>query len=515
MHGRQVRCEKLAAQTDACEEFKGLNRLFNPASIAIVGVSAEGTGFGRGILLSHLAVGYEGKLFPVNRTCGAIAGLPIYPSVDDIPETIDFAIIAVPARFVPSTVEACLRKGAAGVEVLSSGFRETGTPEGIALEEELKAIAGQGIRVLGPNCFGIYCPRSGQTMLPGPDLSREPGGVAFLSQSGGHSIDAAHIGKWRGIRFSKVVSFGNGCDLRETEMLRYLCQDPDTKVICMYIEGVSDGREFFSALRSAGRQKPVVVIKGGLSESGSRAAASHTASLSGQRGIWEAALRQCNAVQVENMEEMMDAALAFSLLPEGFYRGCTIMGGGGALGISAADAAESFGLTIPRLRDDIQAAIMEILPRPGSSAANPIDSANPHVTPQVIRDALISASQDKNVDVHIVISLLYHLKALKHHLSAQSIRTVSPHRELARACREAMERGKKPVVLVLPNHKQEEDGLEIEEIIRETRRLFIEEGMPVYDDVKNALRSVSLVSTYYRRRGTQAEGEEEYRKVVV
>lgn len=486
-------------------QFKNLDRLFNPSSIAVVGVSASAAGasFGRNVLLSHIEIGYEGKLYPVNKSGGTIAGLPIYPSVDDIPENIDFAIIAVPAPFVPGVIEACRKKGAAGVAVLASGFRETGTPEGIALEEEIKAIAKKGIRVLGPNCFGIYCPKSGQTLLPGPDLSREPGSVAFLSQSGGHSIDVGHIGKWRGVKFSKVVSFGNGCDLRETEMLRYLLHDRDTKVICTYIEGVAEGREFFSALKETAREKPVIVIKGGISESGSRAAASHTASLSGQRGIWEAALRQCNAVQVENIEEMMDAALAFSLLPERAYRGCTVTGGGGALGIAAADVAESFGLTIPRLRKDLQASIMEMLPKPGSSAANPIDIANPHVPPKVIKEALICASDDENVDIHIVISLLYHLKQLKFHLGAKAMRAVSPHLALVEACREAMEKSKKPVVLILPNHKQEEDCWEIEEIIRETRRLFLEAGMPVYDDVKNALRAIAAVSTYCRRRKTQ------------
>ncbi|HOE17108.1 MAG TPA: CoA-binding protein [Syntrophorhabdaceae bacterium] len=499
------------------ERFKNLDRLFNPSSIAIVGVSssAGGASFGRNILMSHIAMGYAGKLYPVNKSGGTIAGLPIYACVDDIPGDIDFAIIAVPAQFVPGVIDACRKKGAAGVAVTSSGFRETGTPEGIALEEEIRAIAAKGIRVLGPNCFGVYCPRSGQTLLPGPDLSREPGGVAFLSQSGGHSIDVGHIGKWRGVKFSKVVSFGNGCDLRETEMLRYLLHDPDTKVICMYIEGVADGREFLAALKETGRVKPVIVIKGGLSESGSRAAASHTASLSGQRGIWEAALRQCNAIQVKNIEEMMDAALAFSLLPERAYHGCTITGGGGALGIAAADAAESCGLTIPRLRKDLQASILELLPKPGSSAANPIDIANPHVPPEVIKEALMRASQDDNVDIHIVISLLYHMKAAKYHLGAEDIRAISPHRKLVEACREAMERADRHVVLVLPNHKQEEDGLEVEEIIRETRRLFIEAGIPVYDDVKNALRAIAAVSMYYQRRGTQTGREEGERRKAV
>lgn len=482
------------------KDFKQLDRIFSPGSVAIVGVSAEGFGFGRGIYLSHLTIGFEGKLYPVNKRGGSIDGQTIYTSIEAIPDTIDFAIIAVPAHLVPSALEACRKKGAVGAEILSSGFSETGTPEGIALEEELRTIAKRGIKVIGPNCFGIYCPKSGLTMLPGPDLSRKPGSVALLSQSGGLSVDFGFIGKWRGINFSKVVSFGNGCDLREAEMLRYLRHDPETKVICMYVEGVSDGRDFFKALKEAAAEKPVIVIKGGLSEAGSRAAASHTASLGGKRAIWEAVFKQCKALQVTSLEEMSDAALAFSLLPEGAYRNCSIVGGGGALGIAAADAADSFEMAVPKLRDDLQAAILDILPKPGSSATNPIDVANPFVGPEQIREILIRASEDANVDIHILIQLLYHYKSLKIAMGIDRLKDITPYKALAKVCREAMDIGKKPVVLVLPNIRQDEDSIDIEEINRETRRLFTEAGMPVFDDVNNALRAVALVSQYYRRR---------------
>ena len=485
---------------EVLKEFAALDRIFEPRSIAVVGVSAEGFGFGRGIFLSLLGIGYEGKLYPVNKRGGSIGGMDIYPSIEAIPDKIDFAIISVPAQLVPSALEACRVKGALGAEILSSGFSETGTPEGIALEEELKIVARRGIRVIGPNCFGIYCPKSGLTMLPGPDLSRKPGGVALLSQSGGLSIDFGYMGKWRGIQFSKVVSFGNGCDLRETEMLHYLRHDPATKVICMYVEGVSDGRDFFTALKEAAEEKPVIVIKGGLSESGSRAAASHTASLGGQRAIWEAALKQCHVTQVENLEEMSDAALAFSLLPAREYKGCSIMGGGGALGIAAADAAESFGIKVPSLRKDLQAAILEVLPKPGSSATNPIDIANPFVGPVHIREILLRASEDENIDFHIVIQLLYHYKSLQLSMGGVKLSDITPYKELVKVCREAMDIGKKPVVLILPNIRQDEDDIEIEEINRETRRLFTEAGMPVFDDVTNALRAIASVSRYYRHR---------------
>jgi len=483
------------------EKFKNLDRMFNPSRIAVVGVTTEGFGFGRGILRSLIAVGFPGKIYPVSTRSGSVEGLTIYPSVEDIPDTIDFAIISVPAGHVPSVLESCRKKGAVGAEILSSGFKELGTPEGIDLEEKVKAVAAKGIRVIGPNCFGIYCPGSGLTMLPGFDLSREPGGVALLSQSGGLSVDFAWLGKWRGFRFSKFLSFGNGCDLRETEMLSYLRYDPETKVICMYLEGVPDGGAFLSAMKETTAVKPVIVIKGGLSEAGGRATASHTASMGGQRIIWEAALRQCRALQVENLEELSDAALAFSFLPARQYKGCSVVGGGGALGIAAADAAESFGITVPRLRKDIQEAILEFLPKPGSSAANPIDIANPFMKPEHLKKVLLKASEDDQVDFHIVNSLIFHYASVRHNINFPgTIRELVQCEKLAQAFKEAVEIGQKPVVAVLPDLKQGEDNIDIEEVIREARRLFTEAGIPVYDDVKNALRAVSLVSKYYRRR---------------
>ncbi|MBN1496444.1 MAG: CoA-binding protein [Spirochaetes bacterium] len=482
-----------------------LDRMFNPKSIAIVGVSSGGFSFGRSILLSHLAIGYEGTLYPVNRRGGTVEGLTAYPSIEDIPGAIDFAIIAVPAPHVPAAVEACRQKGAVGAEILSAGFRETGTPEGRALEDEVRAIADRGIRVVGPNCFGIYCPKSGQTLLPGPNLSREPGGVAFLSQSGGHAVDFSLIGTWRGVRFSKVVSFGNGCDLRETEMLRYLTQDAETMVICMYIEGLADGPHFLSALKAAAMVKPVLVIKGGLSDSGGRAAASHTGSMGGQKRIWEAALRQSGAIMLESVEELADASLAFTLLPPRTYRGCSIVGGGGALGIAAADAAESLGLAIPPLRPDLAESVMELLPKPGSSAANPIDVANPFVPARTIKEILLRASEDDKIDLHILVFLIYHFKAQKDVMGVENLKDFVPSEEMADACREARELTNKPVVLVMPNYRQEEDALDLEKVVRETRRLFLEAGIPVYDDVRNALRAVASVSRYYRRRAARAE----------
>lgn len=477
-------------------------RVFHPKRVAIIGVSSASSGtisFGSGMLLSLLTVGFEGKIYPVNPKGGDFAGMKIYRNVDEIPGGIDFAIITVPAHLVPEALEACRKKGAAGAEILTAGFKETANKEGIALEEEIRKIAERGIRVVGPNCFGIYCPKSGLTLLPGPDLSRDSGPVAFLSQSGGMAIDFAHIGKWMGIKFSKVVSFGNGADLRETELLEYLGRDSKTRVISMYIEGVEDGKEFFRVLKDVASKKPVVVYKGGLSGAGHRAVASHTASLGGNKVIWESLLRQCNVVQVEDMWEMAQTTMAFSLLPEKVYKGITVAGGGGALGVSACDAAEAFGLVLPRLEQEISDKIMEVLPKPGSSAANPIDVANPLVPPHVLGKALLNAGEDKKIDIQILIQLLHNYKfvAMGKGVSAKE---VTPYNELATMAKEVVDISGKPVILVLPNYKQEIEYMDIEELVRETRRVFLDEGIPVFGELRDALKAIARVSNYYARK---------------
>ena len=476
------------------------SRIFEPKRIAIVGVSKEGFNFGSGILLSLLAIGFRGEIFPVNPKGGTIRGLKIYESIDSLPAPIDLGIIAVPARHVPRAVEECRKKGAAGVEILSSGFRESGTPEGAELEIQLKNIADGRFRIIGPNCFGIYNPKSALTVLPGPDLSCETGPVGFISQSGGMTVDFAFIGKWRGIRFSKMISFGNGVDLRETELLDYLGSDPDTGIIGMYIEGLDNGREFFETLRSVCDRKPVVIIKGGQSDSGRRAAMSHTASIGGKSELWRAVFRQSNAVPATDIRELADFSLAFSLLPGREYRGISLIGGGGALGVAAADAAAASGLIIPELDPGIQDEILAILPSPGSSAKNPVDVANPYVAPGVLKKTLLAAGRCERVDIQIVIQLLYHYNALAVSLGKPSIGSVTPAAELAAALREAAAESGKPLVAVLPDYRQGPGSQEITALIREMRSMLTEGGIPVFDDIGDAIKSIRAVSNYYSRK---------------
>lgn len=479
-------------------------RIFHPRSVAIVGVSARGNVFGTGILSALKAIGFEGRLYAVNPKGGEYNGMKIHTGLSEIPEPIDFAIIAVPAERVPQALEECRLVGVAGAEILSAGFSELGTEEGVRLEQEISDIASRGIRVVGPNCFGIYCPLSGLTLLPGPDLSRKSGPVGFVSQSGGMSIDFAHIGKWMGIGFSKVVSFGNGADLREIELLEYLGSDPETRVIAMYIEGVKDGRRFFRVLKEVAARKPVIVNKGGLTEAGARAVESHTASMGGSKRIWEAVLRQVGAVQVGDLWEMAQTCLAFSLLPPRVYEHITVAGGGGALGVSACDEAERYGLSIPPLDPEITEAILQHLPRPGSSAKNPIDAANPFVGPQAYREVFLNAAGDPRVDVQILIQLLHHYKSLSSAMGLTSPKEVAPCRQLAGEMKEVADITGKPLMLVLPDFKQGMESMDIEEMIREARDIFLDRGIPVFDDLGDCLRALGHVSRYYA--GRKARG---------
>jgi acyl-CoA synthetase (NDP forming) len=482
------------------KKFSDFKRIFEPKRIAVVGVSAEGFGFGRGVMLALLSMKFTGTLYPVNPRGGTSSGLKIYESVDAIPGPIDLGIIAVPAPLVPRAVEDCMKKGAAGVEILSAGFKETGTEEGIALEKKLRALAGKGIRIIGPNCFGLYNPRTGLTMLPGPDLSREPGPVGFISQSGGLAIDLAHVGKWRGIKFSTMISIGNGVDLRETELLEYFGADPETRIIGMYVEGLDDGRRFFEALRSVSAEKPVIIMKGGQSEIGRSAAMSHTASISGNTEIWKSVIRQCNAVQAADMKEIADMALAFSSLPAGSYNGISIVGGGGAIGVASADIAASYGISLPQFDASLQEELLALLPKPGSSAKNPVDVANPRVPPEVLKEVLIRSARNSAVDVQIIVQLLHHYKPVTFYMPGLTVKDATPISQFADAFAEAAAVTGKPVIAVVPDFKQGLDSLDIAEMLRESRRLYLEKGIPVFEDVQSAIRSIKAVSGYYSRR---------------
>ncbi|HYM15452.1 MAG TPA: CoA-binding protein [Dehalococcoidia bacterium] len=352
--------------------FASLDFMFHPRSVAVVGASTQE---GPGSFVSAIQeIGFRGDLYPVNPKAQEIAGLRCYPRLTEIPGDVDHVISSVPLRFVEQLVEECVAKRVKVLHFFTAGFSETGDAEAAELERRVLARAtAAGIRVIGPNCMGLYVPAAGLSFMP--FLPLEPGPIALLSQSGANAGEFCRTGGVRGLRYSKVVSYGNGSDVRESELLEYAAEDPDSTVIACYIEGIRDGAHFMRALRRAAAVKPVVILKGGRTDAGSRAATSHTGSLAGSLQIFDAAARQAGAVRVERMDELVDMSVAFRFLSGLRGPRAGIVGGGGGYSVLASDEVGAAGLEMPMLPVEIQQKLHDFTPTAGTSVRNPVDTS--------------------------------------------------------------------------------------------------------------------------------------------
>ena len=350
------------------EDFKAI---FYPRSIAIVGVP-RGFKPGRVFLQGLLDQGYTGKIFPVNPSAEFIDGLRVYPSLKDIPGEIDLVIVLVPASEVLSIFDECGPKGVKAAVIYSSGFAETGEKEGRRREGELLQIARRmNLRIIGPNCMGIYHPKNKMAFFPG--MPKVSGKVGMISQSGSLAILLSRLAEPRGVYFSKIISSGNESDLNSCDFLKYLGEDPETKVIGAYVEGIKNGPAFLRALRTASGKKPIIIWKAGRTSGGSRAAFSHTGSLAGSRVAWEALRKQAGVLMAKNLEEFLDFLLAFYYLPRKAGKRLAILSGPGGPAVSAADACEEFGLQMAELQAETRSRLKKILPQTGTSVNNPVD----------------------------------------------------------------------------------------------------------------------------------------------
>jgi acyl-CoA synthetase (NDP forming) len=382
--------------------FAALDFMFHPRSIAVVGASThEGPG---SFMTAIKEMNFGGQLYPVNPKAEEISGLKCYPRLTEIPGDVDHVISSVPLRFVEQLVEECIVKNVKVLHFFTAGFSETGDEEATALEARVLARAKEfGIRVIGPNCMGLYAPSGGLSFMP--SMPPEPGPVAMLSQSGANAGEFCRTASVRGLRYSKVVSYGNGSDVRESELLEYAAEDPDTTVIVSYIEGLKDGQHFMRALRKAAATKPVVILKGGRTEAGTRAANSHTGSLAGSLQIFDAAVRQAGAVRVDRMEELVDMAVTFRYIPSLRGARAGIVGGGGGHSVLASDEIGAEGLAMPALPTEIQQKLRDFTPTAGTSVRNPVDTSvgwGPEGLKPML-DTIRIVSEAANVDY-----ILYH-----------------------------------------------------------------------------------------------------------
>jgi acetyl coenzyme A synthetase (ADP forming)-like protein len=348
---------------------QSISSLLTVKSIAVVGASPEPNKVGYSIVRNLLT--FPGALYPVNPKHEMIIGRKTYPTLGSIPEPVDIAVVAVPARTVPQIVEEAGRKGIPLVIIISSGFRESGA-EGKKLEEQVLAIANRyGIRIMGPNCLGLMLPLQGVNTTFDP-VSPRPGKIAFISQSGAIISTIVDWSLPEEIGFSAVISVGNQADLTFEDFIQYAGADPNTKAIILYIEQIHDGKRFMDMVRTITPVKPIVAIKSGSSKIGQKAASSHTGSLAGSNEVYLAAFRQMGVIPVQSIREAFQAAELLS--SEGYPKGvrAVVISNAGGFAVLSSDYAERFGITLIEFPPDLIAELNKVLPADWSRE-NPID----------------------------------------------------------------------------------------------------------------------------------------------
>ncbi len=382
-----------------------LEYIFHPRSVAVVGAIDNPRRSAYHFFRVLREFGFSGPIYPVDPRTPSAMGVPAYPSLQSIPGPVDHVISCVPARDVTALVEDCVAKGIKTLHLFTARLAETGLSELAGLEQRLVRRAKEaGIRIIGPNCMGLYYPKEGLAFRG--NFPAESGALGFFSQSGGVTAYLGYRGGLRGLRFSKIVSYGNAADLNEVDWLDYLGHDPETEVIAAYIEGVREGRRFFDTLRRVAPRKPVILLKGGASAAGRRAVASHTASLAGSPATWRAMCRQTGAIAVDSVDEMADVALALTLLKPpagrrpstGSGRRVGLIGDGGGGSVASADAAEAAGFTLPPVPETMRQSFRERAPETWSLIGNPLD---PSAIGPLTRDVLKLMAQGDLIDLAI------------------------------------------------------------------------------------------------------------------
>jgi acetyl coenzyme A synthetase (ADP forming)-like protein len=346
---------------------ESLDRLFKPDSVAIIGASSKPGKIGYAVVEALNEGKYEGKIFPVNLREKEILGHKAYPAIGDIPEKVDLAVISIPAKFVPDTVEECGKAGVGGVSIITSGFSEVGNHE--AEQRILEIVKRYGMRMMGPNIIGTLSNSHKLNASFAPMLPL-PGKSALISQSGALLI-ALDAGTYlRGVGFDKLFSLGNMADVDFADIVEWLDKDDFTNSIALYIEGMSKGRRFMEVCQKC--SKPVIALKSGVSSHGAAAAASHTGSLAGAAKVYGAAFRQAGVVEAESLNHLFDLTQAFQLQPPMQGDNLLIVTNGGGVGVLATDSAERYGIPLKFLPDDLQVEMKKYMPDFGS-AKNPVD----------------------------------------------------------------------------------------------------------------------------------------------
>ena len=463
--------------------------LFAPKTVAVVGASTKGTALPNVFIRRIREFGFTGEIYPIHPAADQIDGLPAYRTLADTPQPVDYAYIAIAAAQIAPMLEAANGR-VRFAQVISSGFGEV--DEGKDLQAKLAAAArAGGMRLIGPNCLGLYTPRGRVTFTEiGP---KELGPVGIVSQSGGLGTDIIRRGLARGVKFSGLVTVGNCADITPTDMLEFYLADPETRVIGMYIETAKDGRRLFETLRAAGASKPVIVLKGGRTQQGLAAAASHTGSLAGDDRVWVALSKQTGCVMVDTLDQFIDTLLIFQSLkprPEHPTRRVVLFGNGGGTSVLATDYFARLGLDVTPFEKSTIDALAALKLPPGTSITNPVDCP------------VGTLQQEEGRVAEKILDIIYgdgKPDALVMHLNMSAfVGRTKPEvlDNLVQAALRVQSKypGQAHFVLVLRSDGEPS----LEERKREFRDKAVALGIPVYDEMANAGHALAALQAHER-----------------
>jgi acyl-CoA synthetase (NDP forming) len=466
------------------EKLREFEPIFYPQSIAVIGASATSIKAGSLWVMDLRSAGFPGVIYPVGSSGGRLGDLEILPNLRLVPGEVDYVIVAIPRQSVLELLDDCAAKKVKGVQFFTAGFSETDTQQGRNLEEQMLEKARRAnMRIIGPNCIGVYCPEHRIPFLMG--ILGESGSVGFVSQSGGIATKLVTIGIARHINYSKGVSFGNGIDLDASDFLQYLAADPRTEVIGAYLEGTRDGTRLFNTMKEVARVKPLVVWKGGRTEAGAQAAMSHTGSLASSAAIWSAMLKQAGAIEVHSLEELTDTLLIFQQLGHGRGTRAAIIGGladgGGGNSVAAGDACMENGLKVPPLPSETKQELSKFLGEVGSIFRNPVDVSQAQFRglPTLFK-AIDLVTRDTTSDIVLVqedteiLLPIYSWKGLE---------------EINDFLIELRGKQNKPLIIVLPPGSAEEKRAQIEQKL-------LAASIPVFCSMERAAKAIYRLNQY-------------------
>lgn len=490
-----------------------LEPFYCPTSVAVIGASRDETKLGHAVLKNLLECGYEGRIHAINPKGGTILGVQAYPSVKEVPGEVDLAVIVIPDRLVASALEECGQKGVNGVVVITAGFREMGG-EGLQKERELVDIVKRyDMRMLGPNCLGVIdtiCPLNA-TFARGMPVRGE---IAMMSQSGALLMAIHDWAIGEGIGFSRFVSLGNKADIDENDLLKLWDDDPYSKVIVAYLEGITDGAEFMRIADHVGRETPIVAIKAGTSQAGARAVSSHTGTLAGSERAYDAAFKQVGITRADSVEELFQYALAFAQAPPIEGDSIAVVSNAGGAAIMATDALDRAHLRLASFQRETIELLQGELP-PGSNALNPVDVRG-DADAERYRFALDAVLRDENV--HGVIAILIPQAVTKVDETAQIIaHVVHQHEKPVVACFMGKNTAKIGVEILrgerIPNYSYPEPAVDAMRAMVERWRWLARPAREIEafdvrrDDVEEAFASV-------RAEGRLKVGDAEARRIM-